>query len=368
MTTPWRHSRTRKFVRDFHRQRYGNPLFPNAGARVVRRRGSRALRRPSAGIPKRAVFLAALGIAAIGALWYLFWSPALRIAAFDIQGASGPTEETVRTALEAYAGGRTLLVFPKRNILVFGEEAAKQAVDQAVFLDGVDIRKKLPGTIVVTVREKTMKAVCEHDGRLFSLDGSGFVVRELSGGELALMGDLPPGLNAVRVQGLGAESMDVPPAKDKPTTPPPAGTTDTKKEGSSAAVKPGDDAPQAPKNAWPLILDRRPDDQHRDAWRPGSKAFSAATVGLVLQASGRLPDIAGEAVRWFVPDETSDSVDATMAGDWHVFLATATPFDVQAERLAIVLKEKIGNRRPSLEYVDLRYNERIFFRLKNAAQ
>ncbi|HSD12324.1 MAG TPA: hypothetical protein VLC10_02085 [Patescibacteria group bacterium] len=360
MTTPWRHSRTRKFVRDFHRQRYGNPLFPNAGSRVVRRGGPRALRRPSAGVPKRAVFLAALGIAAVGALWYLFWSPALRIASFDIQGASGPTEETVRTALEAYAGGQALLLFPKRNMLVFGEEAAKQAVDQAVFLDGVDIRKKLPGTIVVTVREKTMKAVCEHEGRLYSLDGSGFVVRELSGGEIALMGDLPPGLNAVQVQGLGAESMDVPPVKEKPPAQPP--------EKNAPAAKPADDAPEAPKNAWPLILDRRPDDQRKSAWRPGSQAFSAATVGLVLQASGRLPDIAGEEVRWFVPDETSDSVDATMAGDWHVFLATATPFDVQAERLSIVLKDKIGSRRPSLEYVDLRYNERIFFRLKDATQ
>lgn len=361
MTTPWRNSRPRKFVRDFHRQRYGNPLFPNVGSRVIRR-GGRNPRRLTAGIPKRSVLLAALAVAAAGALWYLFWSPALRITAFDVQGATGATEETIRTALATYADQRALLVFPRRDILVFGEGAAKKAIEDAVFLDGVDVRKKLPGTIVVTVREKAMKAVFERAGRLFALDDAGFVIRELSGKEIALMGDLPPGLNAVQVQGLGAESMDVPPATDakKPAA-------DAAKKGA-AAPPPTGAAPEPPKNAWPLILDRRSEDPRRDAWRPGSQAFAAATVGLVLQASGRLPDVAGEAVRWYIPDETSDSVDAVMAGDWHVYLATATPFDVQAERLALVLKEKIGSRRPDLQYVDLRYNERIFYRLKDAPQ
>ena len=54
-----------------------------------------------------------------------------------------------------------------------------------------------------------------------------------------------------------------------------------------------------------------------------------------------------------------------MVGDWHILLATASPFDVQVERLSIVLKEKIGAKKSVLEYVDLRYNERIFFRLKD---
>lgn len=363
MTTPWRNSRPRKFVRDFHRQRYGNPLFPGVGSRVVRR-GRRTSHRLSSGIPKRTFLLAALAVAAVVSLWYLFWSPALRITSFEVQGATGATEETIRNALAAYADQQALLVFPRRDILVFGENAAKKAVEDAVFLDGVEVRKKLPGTVVVTVREKAMKAVFERGGRLFALDDAGFVIRELSGKEIADMGDLPPGLNEVQIPGLGAESLDVAPAAVKPVT-------DAKKPGdlpkNDVGPAPADDGAQRPKNAWPLILDRRSEDPRRDAWRPGSQAFSAPTVGLVLQANGRLPDVAGEAVRWFIPDETSDSVDAVMAGDWHVYLATGTPFDVQAERLALILKEKIGNRRADLQYVDLRYNERIFYRLKDAA-
>jgi len=305
------------------------------------------------------IALAALGVALLGGLWYLIWSPALRIASFDVQGASTPTEEAVRKALDGYADGTTLFVFPRHNILFFSEGAARKEIEKAIFLAGVDIRKKLPGTVVVTVREKTVKAVMERDGRLFALDESGFVIRELSGKELALMGDLPPGLVAVPVEGLGAESVDL----AAPPAPPPApAKTDAKaKKDEPAPAK----EPEKPKNAWPLILDKRSEDGHKDVRKPGAQAFSAPTIALILQANARLPDVAGETVRWFVPDETSDSVDAVMATGWHVYLATAAPFDVQAERLSLILKEKVGARRGALEYVDLRYNERIFFRLKD---
>jgi len=358
MSTPWRHGTRQRRFRDLHRQRYGNPLFPRAGGRLLRGRSS-ARRGGGIAIPKGLIALVALGAAVAGGLWYLIWSPALRIASFEVQGASMPTEETVRTALDGYAGGTTLLLFPRRNILFFSEGAVRKEIEKAVFLAGVDIRKKLPGTVVVTIREKTVKAVMERDGRLYALDESGFVIRELSGKELSLMGDLPPGFVAVPVQGLGAESVDLS-APPEPAPAPAKTDPKAKKEEPAPATE-----PEKPKNAWPLILDKRSEDGHKDVRKPGAQAFSSATIALILQANARLPDVAGETVRWFIPDETSDSVDAIMASGWHVYLATAAPFDVQAERLSLILKEKIGARRPALEYVDLRYNERIFFRLKD---
>ena len=88
---------------------------------------------------------------------------------------------------------------------------------------------------------------------------------------------------------------------------------------------------------------------------------------LILQANNRLPDICGSPVRWFTVDRSVDAVDATIAGDWHVFLGASIPFDTQGERLSLVLKEKVGGRKNELEYVDLRYNERIFFRYRQDA-
>ncbi len=84
---------------------------------------------------------------------------------------------------------------------------------------------------------------------------------------------------------------------------------------------------------------------------------------LVMAAYGLLPDIAGP-VKWLRVDEPAESVTAVMAGDWNVNMTTALPFDVQGQRLSLILKEKIGAQKPLLEYVDLRYKDKIYFRLK----
>lgn len=358
MTASWsRNPRPRKLVRDFHRQRYGNPLFPRLTSSRPQRPSFRS-RGGGTRLPKGAIALATLGILAAFGMWYAIWSPALRVSEVEIVGATPATEEAVRKAIDGYADGHAMLIFPRGNVLLFSESGARTAIEAAVFLDGVDIRKKLPGTVTVTIREKTIKAAMELGGRLHGLDESGFVVRELAGKEVAQMHDLPPGFNMVGVEGLGAESMEVPsaPAPKDPKA-------DPAKEAETKAK-----ALKESKNAWPLIIDKRAPDPRKDRKKPGTQAFSAATLDLVLQANARLPDVTGEAIRWFVPDEASDSVDALMAGGWHVYLATATPLDVQADRLGLVLKEKVGSRKADLEYVDLRYNERIFYRLKDAPQ
>ena len=73
-------------------------------------------------------------------------------------------------------------------------------------------------------------------------------------------------------------------------------------------------------------------------------------------------------VRWFEKGEDGKSVDVTVGADWKILLSTALPFDAQAERLGVVLKEKIGARAADLDYVDLRYNEKIYFRMKGGGE
>ncbi len=400
MSTSWRHfpkSRS-KPVRDFHRPRYGNPLFANAsGSKVVRRgnaaASNRTARRPSgAGLgDKKRNLLIAAGVVLLGAAWYVFWGSAFRITKTEFSGATPYTEETLRKALADYEASNALLVFPRNNVLLFSESSAKDAIKDAVYLDDIQITKKLPDTVLVTVKEKAMRAVLERGGRLYAVDESGFVLRELTSKEHDMMPDLPPGLNAVSVEGLGAETVTV--SNGKVNDPSPtsgeavskgaaaktaAAATNTGAKPSAAGTQPSAAAakPQAPaappeppsKNAWPLILDHNPDDAIKKPARPGLQAYTPSTLTSILQANARLPDVTGETVRWYTPDETSNSVDAAMSGGWHVFLATATPFDVQVDRLSIILKDKIGPKRGDLEYVDLRYNEKIFYRLKHQTQ
>ncbi len=342
MHKPWRSAQhPRRTIRDFHRARYGNPLF--------NRQKTAQHRVQHNGHDRRPLFFATLAaIITIGAVWYALWGPAFLITSVEVNGVSGPPADAVRAGVDQHLRGASFLIFPRANILVFDKTKALADIGSKVYLDSITIRKKLPNTLEVEVYEKTTRAALSWNNRLFALDESGSVVRELVDKEIASLGDLPPGVAAVPVLGLGAETVEVEGLSPKGTVPPPAQVPQ----------------PTPPKtNPFPLIIGEEGEKQEAV---PGKAMFTTATMHTILQAHVRLPDIAGSAVRWFHVQESSETVEADMAGDWRILLATATAFDVQAERLGIVLKEKIGAKKPSLEYIDLRYKERIFFRFKDA--
>jgi hypothetical protein len=54
-----------------------------------------------------------------------------------------------------------------------------------------------------------------------------------------------------------------------------------------------------------------------------------------------------------------------MVEGWDAYFTTAIPFDVQGSRLGLILKEKVKDQRSNLQYVDLRYNEKVFFRMRD---
>ncbi|OGL72524.1 hypothetical protein A3C96_01325 [Candidatus Uhrbacteria bacterium RIFCSPHIGHO2_02_FULL_60_10] len=319
----------RRAPRDYFRKAYGNPLFGRGHDH--RAQGGRFWRWTAV-----AVVLAAL----VGGAYYFIWSQSFRIREVSVTGARPATETSLREIIASYQAGRSAFVFPRDNIFFFSPEKLRTEIKLSFFFEDLIIRKKLPGTVLLEVKEKPVQAVLIDGNRFIGLDGNGFIVRDMSEKEIRSLIDLPPDLAAVSVPALGAESMDVPAVAAE-----------------AAALKRN-------RNPWPLLVDlgKRPSGQPAKR-QPGQAALTAATVSLVLTAYSRLPDIAGP-VRWIMVDEPGESLQAVIAGDWQVYLTTAIPFDVQGNRLGLVLKEKVGDKRANLLYVDLRYNERIFFKFK----
>lgn len=331
------HHGQRKSFRDYSRRRYGNPLF-NAGGRGARHGRRLENARRYIWLGATALFIALGG-------WYALWSPFFAIASFDIRGADTATEEAVRGILKERMNGHRLLLLPERNLLLFDANAARDDIKNAFFLEELRIAKKLPRAIVVELKEKPVAGALADGNRFLALDGRGFIIRDLTEQEIVALHDLPPGTSSVPSSALGAESMEV-----------------SAPSGSSPS-SPASDAPANP-NPYPLIVDAEAGDRPP---KPGDQALPEGTMELILQANSRLPDICGSPVRWFTVERSVDAVDATIAGDWHVFLGASVPFDTQGERLSLVLKEKVGSRKNELEYVDLRYNERVFFRYRQDA-
>jgi cell division septal protein FtsQ len=294
-----------------------------------------------------------LATSAIG-VWYLIWSPTFRIKDIEVRGASVDTEQAIRGVLDRHLATASLFILPRSNVFVFNKSSATKDIEKDLYLERLVLTTKIPGRLTVEVAERSLRAVLLTSDRFLALDESGIVLRELSSREIEALGDLPPNVGSASVPELGAESMDTRPTE----------TASDKKP--AAAVVPT----QKNVNKFPLIIDQTIIDQPqstRQERRPGENAVSSAAMTLILQANARLPDLSGTRVRWFGVRDGAETVEATMEGGWLAYLTTLIPFDVQGSRLSLVLKEKIGVKKNDLEYVDLRYNERIFFRYKNAA-
>lgn len=330
----------RRSMRDFHRKRYGNPLFN------TRRPQRRPGRRSEGSSVWRRTFILLLAAAGLAILGYGIYGPALRITAVEIDGATPLTEQRIREIVHQRMDRMSLLVLPQSTVLFFDSEGVAKDIEKEFYLEELSVHKRLPGSLTVTVREIPKRAVLFGDQHFLAVSETGDVIRELTEKEVQRMSDLPPDIATVLVSALGAEMVEI-------------DTLDP--EAAAPTPRAGNDVPL-------LFDDEHDDDPYEDAFRPGDTAFAPATVALVLQANARLPDITGSAVRWFNIREKDETVDVTMEGDWHVYLTTAIPFDVQGERLSLILREKVGADRDRLQYVDLRYNERIFFKLRETSQ
>ncbi|OIO52770.1 hypothetical protein COY93_02675 [Candidatus Uhrbacteria bacterium CG_4_10_14_0_8_um_filter_58_22] len=317
-------------TRDYSRRSYGNPLF-------VKQNGKRRTYDPK--LLKIAALLA-VGIVLLSTgFWYLFWSQSFRISDITIEGVSADTSTAVRQIAENRLQKRRFFVLPQASIFVFDTKETESDITEKFYLNSLEIRKKLPNTVIIKAEEKASVGAFLAKGQFLAIDEDGYVIRELTKRERIALVDLPDGLEGVAAGELGAESVGV-------------GDIDP-----NTAVDP--DADLKNSNPIPLILDW---DKVGGAYLPGEAAVSNEILTLVLQAYSQLPDAAAAEVRWFTLDPAADTVDVMLKGGWHVYLTTLIPFEVQAARLSLVLREKIGDRRGELEYVDLRYDERIFFR------
>ncbi|MBU0624757.1 hypothetical protein KKF05_00255 [Patescibacteria group bacterium] len=325
----------RSGIRDFNRRRYGNPLFKKNAYRS---------RSHDFGSIKRWAVVITLSVAFCVLLWYLFWSDTFQINNIKIEGASAETEVTLQEMLQQNLKKRRWLIFPQTSIFLYNTNDVALDINKVFYFDQFEIHKKIPHTVLVSVREKTIAVTLYTANEFFALDESGFVIRNLTKRERIALNDLPEGLEIAEIGELGAESVKVADIDGNTSEP----STEEKKRNS---------------NSLPLIIDRS---KVETKYKPGEEVLSANIIKTILEASERLPDITNSGISWFSFESAADTIEVALKDGWHIFLTTMIPFETQSDRLGLVLKEKISGRRSDLEYIDLRYDERIFFRFKES--
>ncbi|HCC22397.1 TPA: hypothetical protein DEP86_03260, partial [Candidatus Uhrbacteria bacterium] len=187
-------------TRDYSRRNYGNPLFGGQN-------NKRKTRDPR--LLKIIVLITISFALLLFVGWYLFWSQSFRISNITIEGVSADTSTIIRELMESRLQKRRLIFLPQASIFIFDTKTAESDITQKFYLNSLEIRKKLPGTILVKAEEKTSVGAFLAKGQFLAIDEEGYVIRELTKRERIALIDLPEGFEGVAAGELGAESVGV---------------------------------------------------------------------------------------------------------------------------------------------------------------
>lgn len=299
--------RPKRVRRDYSRKAFANPLF-----RPARDDGKSRWRGRLTAI--------AVVCALAGWLWFIGFSPTFRIEEIEIRGNETIPTWEIRDAVTDALKGRRWLILPKTSLLIASETELQDALAERYVLETVTVSKEPPRKLVVELKERVSAVLLQMpDGRQGLVDLQGAVTR------------------LYRPE----EALDV-----------------VRKLGPTLGEREG-----APRPSYPVIIDERDErlELREEALDPSVVQAAIDLPSLFEERFGRSPYF--EDVR--IDGKASVTLRARVSEGWSVYLDAGQDLRDQLMNAEIVLRTKVGADRARLDYIDVRFGEKVFFKLRS---
>ena len=122
----------------------------------------------------------------IGLTSFFFTSPFFHLTFVRIQGIENTPPAKIQTIVEDYLSERSLLFFSHRNRFLFDEEVIKTRLQKWFSFKSLEIRKEKK-TIIIRAQEREGKIVLESRNIPYLIDEEGIVIRQIEEEEYALL-------------------------------------------------------------------------------------------------------------------------------------------------------------------------------------
>jgi cell division protein FtsQ len=157
--------------RDYYQKNFVNPFFKKSKSGFHYYSKGKSLRR------KIVLFL--LMFALIGWIWFLFYSSYFQIEKIEVSGTEKISPEEIKLIIDDQIKNSRFLIFKQNNIFLFNKMKAYQKINSQYALEHIEIRKKMPNTILVGIKEKTAALILGSNDRFYEIDVNGAAIREI---------------------------------------------------------------------------------------------------------------------------------------------------------------------------------------------
>lgn len=157
----------RKFF--YSKKSYKNPFFRRQSA-------SRRSSRDRVLSKKNRLIVVAGAASFIVLAWLLFFSNLFKINKIEVSGVSDDRAGEVESIAGALAADK---FFGRNNLLLFSTGRFKTALNEKYYLQSLNIKKSLPHTLKISLREMQPAAIWLQDGKYFQIDGQGDIINQV---------------------------------------------------------------------------------------------------------------------------------------------------------------------------------------------
>lgn len=255
----------------------------------------------------RMIMIVFLVLIFVGSTAYLlFFSPFLAVTKINIHGAQDLSSGAIRDVAAATFDGKYFGAIAKNNlILISREELVRAVAEKFKRVEDVAVEKKFPDTLEISIKERKSMLVLCSNGSCFIVDNNG-----------ALYASADFSSNELQENNL-------------------------------------------------LVIN----DDGNKAVQLGDRIFDQAYMQYLLAIKDSLKSDLNIDIdkNFHTPQLVSGDVRVTTTDGWLIYFDVNLPIRKEMEALKLVLNEKVGDsNRNNLEYVDLRTENKVYYKLKNA--
>lgn len=130
--------------------------------------------------PKKTIFRIVLIILAILLLQSIWQLKFLKIKNIDLSGQNDVSVEEVQNFVFEQLAVSKFIFFEKTNYFLVPVDELKQQLIAQYNLEEVQIQKKWPSTLKISIKEKNSHFIWQKDGSIYLLDAKGLLNRQIS--------------------------------------------------------------------------------------------------------------------------------------------------------------------------------------------
>lgn len=289
--------------RNYYRKKYVNPFFKKTkGGFTGRGRGFYyGAGGKGSWLSKFILFLVI--IAAGGFFYFIFYSSYFSIKNIKISGLEKINESEIRDIINAQINSRRIFIFKQSNIFIFDENLIKNKIDGKYALNFLKVEKGLPGNLNFEIQEKTPIIIWKTGDKYYSVDKDGIIIREIPEGE--------------------SQNNEI----------------------------------DQPESKMAVVFDENNEDVTIK-----ETVLTIEAVQAVVKSQNSLFGMTGLSISNFRTTKRGETIKGLTNEGWETYFSATSDLNAQIEKLKSFLGEKKPEDRQNLEYVDLRFPDRIYYK------